>query len=48
MSVHFYTLTMEGISDEQAYGTAAVLVVTILVINLAAYTLMRRFTRSLR
>jgi phosphate transport system permease protein len=48
MSVHFYTLTMEGISDEQAYGTAAVLVVTILIINVAAYTLMQRFTRSLR
>lgn len=48
MSVHFYTLTMEGISDEQAYGTAAVLVVTILVINAAAYTLMHRFTRRLR
>lgn len=48
MSVHFYTLTMEGISDEQAYGTAAVLLVTILVINAAAYTLMHRFTRSLR
>jgi phosphate transport system permease protein len=48
MSVHFYTLTMEGISDEQAYGTAAVLVVTILVINAAAYSLMQRFTRRLR
>ncbi len=48
MSVHFYTLTMEGISDSQAYGTAAVLLVTILVINVAAYTLMHRFTRSLR
>jgi phosphate transport system permease protein len=48
MSVHFYTLTMEGISDTQAYGTAAVLVVTILAINVTAYTLMHRFTRSLR
>jgi phosphate transport system permease protein len=48
MSVHFYTLTMEGISDEQAYGTAAVLVVTILVINVTAYALMHRFTRRLR
>ncbi len=48
MSVHFYTLTMEGISDEKAYGTAAVLVVTILLINVAAYSLMHRFTRSLR
>ncbi|MFN0099923.1 MAG: phosphate ABC transporter permease PstA [Gemmatimonadaceae bacterium] len=48
MSVHFYTLTMEGISDEQAYGTAAVLVVTILVINTVAYTLMHRLTRRFR
>lgn len=48
MSVHFYTLTMEGISDEYAYGTAAVLLVTILVINLSAYALMQRFTRRLR
>lgn len=48
MSVHFYTLTMEGISDSQAYGTAAVLVVTILLINVGAYALMHRFTRSLR
>jgi phosphate transport system permease protein len=48
MSVHFYTLTMEGISDEKAYGTAAVLVVVILAINVAAYTLMHRFTRRLR
>jgi phosphate transport system permease protein len=48
MSVHFYTLTMEGISDEKAYGTAAVLIVTILLINVVAYSLMHRFTRSLR
>ncbi len=48
MSVHFYTLTMEGISDEKAYGTAAVLVITILVINVTAYALMQRFTRRLR
>lgn len=48
MSVHFYTLTMEGISDEQAYGTAAVLVITILVINVTAYALMQRFTKRLR
>ncbi|MCC6242952.1 MAG: phosphate ABC transporter permease PstA [Gemmatimonadaceae bacterium] len=48
MSVHFYTLTMEGISDEHAYGTAAALLITILVINVTAYTLMQRFTRHLR
>lgn len=48
MSVHFYTLTMEGISDEKAYGTAAVLVVTILVLNVLAYSLMHRMTRRYR
>lgn len=48
MSVHFYTLTMEGISDSQAYGTAAVLLVTILCINVAAYALMHRFTRRFK
>jgi phosphate transport system permease protein len=48
MSVHFYTLTMEGISDEMAYGTASVLVVTILLINITAYGVMNRLTRRYR
>lgn len=48
MSVHFYTLTMEGISDHNAYGTAAVLVLTILLINVTAYTLMHHVTRRHR
>ena len=48
MSVHFYTLTMEGISDDMAYGTASVLVMTILVINIAAYGIMNRLTRRYR
>jgi phosphate transport system permease protein len=48
MSVQFYTLTMEGISDEKAYGTAAVLVVTILLLNVMAYSLMHRVTRRYR
>jgi len=48
MSVHFYTLTMEGISDDMAYGTASVLVVTILLINIGAYALMNRLTRRYR
>jgi phosphate transport system permease protein len=39
---------MEGISDEKAYGTAAVLVVTILVLNVLAYSLMHRMTRRYR
>jgi len=48
MSVHFYTLTMEGISDDMAYGTASVLIVTILLINLGAYAAMNRLTRRYR
>jgi len=33
MSVHFYILAREGISDSMAWGTGAVLVVSILLIN---------------
>jgi phosphate transport system permease protein len=43
MSVHFYILAREGLSMENAYGTAAVLVLFILFINIIAYTLMHRF-----
>lgn len=42
MSVHFYILAREGISNENAYGTAAVLLIIIMLINLAAYSLMHR------
>ncbi|NLE66729.1 MAG: phosphate ABC transporter permease PstA [Lentisphaerae bacterium] len=43
MAVHFYLLAREGISLENAYGTAAVLIVSILLINAASYWLMHRF-----
>lgn len=43
MAVHFYTLAREGISGEKAYGTAAVLVIVILTINLLTYWMMNRF-----
>ncbi len=43
MSVHFYILAREGISNEKAYATAAVLIISVLLINLAAYTMMHRF-----
>lgn len=46
MSVHFYILAREGISMANAYGTAAVLIIAILVINVLAYTLMNRFMRK--
>jgi len=48
MSVHFYILAREGISMSNAYGTAAVLIIVILAINLMAYTLMNRFMRKYR
>ena len=43
MSVHFYILAREGISTENAYGTAAVLILAVLLVNLTAYSLMHRF-----
>jgi len=43
LALHFYILALEGISMSKAYATAAVLVLAILVINLSAYALMRRF-----
>lgn len=43
MAVHFYILAREGISSENAYGTAAVLILSVLAVNLAAYSLMHRF-----
>ena len=43
MSVHFYILAREGISNENAYATAAVLIISVLLINLVAYSMMHRF-----
>jgi phosphate transport system permease protein len=43
MAVHFYILAREGISTENAYGTAAVLIIAVLLVNLAAYWTMNRF-----
>ncbi len=48
MSVHFYILAREGISMPMAYGTAAVLVIAILLINVVTYLLMNRFIRKYR
>jgi phosphate transport system permease protein len=45
MAVHFYILAREGLSMPNAYGTAAILVVSILFINLTAYSLMQRLMR---
>jgi phosphate transport system permease protein len=43
MAVHFYILAREGISNSQAYGTAAVLVVAVLTVNALTYWMMNRF-----
>ena len=45
MAVHFYLLATEGISEEKAYATAAVLVISVLLVNLAAYWTMDAFIR---
>ena len=46
MSVHFYILAREGISMPNAYGTAAILIIAILGINILTYYLMNRFIRK--
>ena len=46
MAVHFYILAREGISMPNAYGTAAILIITILIINIVAYLLMNRFIKK--
>lgn len=48
MAVHFYILAREGISNDMAYATAAVLICTILIINISAYTMMHRLTKGKR
>jgi phosphate transport system permease protein len=46
MSVHFYILAREGISMPKAYGTAAILIIAILGINVLTYYLMNRFIKK--
>ena len=43
MAVHFYILAREGISNENAYGTAAVLILSVLLVNMVSYWSMHRF-----
>lgn len=45
MSVHFYILAREGISDRMAWGTGAVLVISILAINVLVNWLAVRLAR---
>jgi len=43
MAVHFYTLAVEGISMKNAYGTAALLIILIFLINVVANMLVNKF-----
>ncbi len=44
LALHFYILSREGLSMENAYATASVLILSILGLNLLAYWLMHFFT----
>ncbi|MFN8566646.1 MAG: phosphate ABC transporter permease PstA [Kouleothrix sp.] len=46
MAVHFYILAVEGISLEKAYATGAVLIITVLLINIVASSLITRLVRK--
>jgi phosphate transport system permease protein len=48
MAVHFYILAREGISLDMAYATGAVLVISVLCINVLANEVMRRLTARAR
>jgi phosphate transport system permease protein len=43
MAEHFYILAREGISMEKAYGTAALLIIIIFIINVVANMLINRY-----
>ncbi len=42
MAVHFYILAVEGISLEKAYATGAVLIITVLLLNIVTNTVVTR------
>lgn len=46
MAVHLYTLASEGVSEEKTYGTAALLIIIVLMINTFANFISRRLGRS--
>jgi len=48
MAVHFYILAREGISIDIAYGTAALLIISVLIIDIAANILVRVFVAKVR
>lgn len=48
MTLHLYTLSMEGLSLPRAYATASILIISIWMINTAANMIMTRFSLKLR
>ncbi len=46
LSVHLYTLAKEGISFDQAYATATILVIIVAIINFIATRLAKRLSRA--
>ncbi len=48
LTTHLYTLTSEGISEKNAFGTALVLMLMILILNYIARSLNNYFSRNLR
>ncbi len=44
LSIHLFTLASEGISFKNAYGTATVLIILIMIINFTANFLMKKMT----
>ena len=45
LAVHLYLLAKEGISFDEAYGTAVVLLITILLLNLLTYLIGRKLSK---
>lgn len=48
MAVHLYTLAMEGISMDRAFGTAFVIVVLIIIINYLANLSLSKISKAMR
>lgn len=48
LALHFYILSREGVSMSNAYATASVLIISILVLNVFAYWLMHKLVRKPR
>lgn len=48
LALHFYILSREGVSMSNAYATASVLIISILMLNVFAYWLMHKLVRKPR